>query len=296
MIGQALLADTIEKLYTKAMLELPSDVKKALQDAIAKETNPQSKMILETMLENSEVAVRDGRAICQDNGVNTHFFKVGTRAQFEGDPYAAVAEGVRRATLSVPLRPTVVNSLTRENYADNTNERVPIVYVDLLPGADYIEIITVPKGFGSENMSNIVMLNPNDGLEGVKKFVLDTVFKAGGRPCPPIVVGVGCGGTFDLVAKMAKIASSLRPVGSRNPNPFIADMEDELLEMVNSFGTGALGVGGVTTAMDLHIEHAGTHIAGNPVAVNLQCWATRRAAARIYNDGRVEFLDASIYR
>lgn len=293
MIGQDLLADTIEKLYTKSMLELPSDVKKALKSAIARETNDQSKMILQAMLDNADIAVRERRAICQDNGVNTHFFKMGTRVQLEGDPYAAVAEGVRRATASVPLRPTVLHSLTRENRGDNTNERVPIVYVDLLPGADYLEIITVPKGFGSENMSSIAMLNPNDGIKGVKKFVLDTVFKAGGRPCPPIVVGVGCGGTFDLVAKMAKIASTLRPIGSRNANPFIASLEDELLEMVNSFGIGALGVGGLTTAMDLHIEHAGTHIAGNPVAVNIQCWATRRAAARVYNDGRVEFLDSS---
>lgn len=293
MIEQTIVTDTIEKLYTRAMLELPSDVRKALEEAEAKEKNEQSKMILQSMLAAASIAVQEKKAICQDNGVNTHFFRLGTQVCLEGDPYAAVAEGVRRATASIPLRPTVLHSLTRENHGDNTNERVPIVYVDLLPGADYLEIVTVPKGFGSENMSDIAMLNPNEGVEGVKKFVVDTVFKAGGRPCPPIVVGIGCGGTFDLAAKMAKIASTLRPIGSRNPHPFIAAMEDELLEIINSFGIGALGVGGLTTAMDVHVEHAGTHIAGNPVAVNIQCWATRRAAARIYDDGRVEFLDSS---
>lgn len=294
MIGSELIAQTIEKLYTRAMLELPPDVKKALQEALTKETNEQSKTILQSMLDNAEIAIRDGRAICQDNGVNAHFIRLGTRVQLEADLSAAIAEGVRRATSSVPLRPTVVHALTRENRGDNISEGVPIISIDLLPDEHYLEITTVPKGFGSENMSALAMLNPNDGVEGVKKFVMDTVFQAGGRPCPPIVVGVGCGGTFDHVAKLAKKASSLRPIGSRNTDPNIAALEIEMLETVNSFGIGAMGVGGLTTALGLHIEHAGTHIAGNPVAVNLQCWATRRASARIYNDGRVKFLDGSL--
>jgi tartrate/fumarate subfamily iron-sulfur-dependent hydro-lyase alpha chain len=291
MIKEEQVAWLVADLYARSMIDIPPDVEEALNDIKEKEKEEWSREVVGSLIENLEVARSERLVICQDNGVNAHFVRYGTKAQFEGDLENAFIRGVQDATRNVPLRPTVVHPLTRENRGDNTAAGVPIIEVELVPDADYIEITTIPKGFGSENMSQLAMLNPNDGVEGIKDFVLNAIIKAGGKPCPPVVVGVGIGGTFDRVALLAKKAAVLRRIGDRHPEPEIAALELELLNKINELGIGPFGLGGETTAMDVHIDYAGTHIAGNPVAVNIQCWPARAATARIYTDGRLERLN-----
>ena len=290
MITEELVAEVVASLYEQSMIDIPSDVEDALNTMHETESNEWSREVIQGLVDNLNVARNERLVICQDNGVNAHYVRYGTRALFVGDWEEAFAAGVRKATTAIPLRPTVVDPLTRHNRGDNTGHRVPLITVEMVSNVDWIEITTVPKGFGSENMSQLAMLNPNEGIEGIKAFVLDAVVTAGGRPCPPVVLGIGVGGTFDKCALMAKQAAVLRRIGDRNPIPYVAELELELLEMVNSLGIGPFGLGGDTTAMDVHIEFAGTHIAGNPVGVNFQCWPARAATARIHNDGTVERL------
>ncbi|MQB00137.1 MAG: fumarate hydratase [Actinobacteria bacterium] len=289
-MSESQVSHLVAELYARAMIDIPKDVEDALRAMHESETSEWSHEVLGGLVDNLQVARERRLVICQDNGVNAHYVRYGTGAVFQGDWREAFAGGVRRATQEVPLRPTAVDPITRENREDNTARGVPLIDVEMISGADWIEITTVPKGFGSENMSQLAMLNPSDGLDGVKQFVLEAVVTAGGRPCPPVVLGVGVGGTFEKVALMAKKAAVLRRIGDRHPEAHIAELEIELLTRVNALGIGPFGLGGDTTAMDVHIEYAGTHIAGNPVAVNFQCWPARAATARIYNDGRIERL------
>lgn len=290
MITEDQISWVVADLYNRSMIDLPADVEAALERMQVGETNEWSKALVGSLVDNLKTARESRLVICQDNGVNAHYVRYGTNVRFQGDWEKGFAKGVRQATEQIPLRPTVVHPITRENRGDNTGFGVPLLTVEMVSGADWIEITTVPKGFGSENMSRLAMLNPNEGLDGIKRFVLDTIVEAGGRPCPPVVVGVGIGGTFEKVALMAKKAAVLRRIGDRHPEPDIAALELELLDSVNDLGIGPFGLGGKTTAMDVHIEYAGTHIAGNPVGVNLQCWPARAATARIFSDGRLERL------
>ena len=290
MITERHVSDVVAHLYAQSMIDIPEDVEMALRTMIENESSEWSRDVLAGLIENLEVAREQRLVICQDNGVNAHYVRYGTRADFQGDWESAFAEGVRRASREIPLRPTAVHPITRENRGDNTAVGVPLITVEMVSGVDWIEITTVPKGFGSENMSQLAMLNPNQGLKGVKDFVLEAVISAGGKPCPPVVLGVGLGGTFEKVALLAKKAAVLRRIGDRHPDPAIAELELELLASVNDLGIGPFGLGGDTTAMDVHIELAGTHIAGNPVAVNFQCWPARAATARIFGDDRIENL------
>src|SRR3990172_291846 len=201
---------------------------------------------------------------------------------------AAIADGVKQATIEHPLRSSVCHPIDRTNPQTNTGQRIPMIDVEFLEASGYVELKMMPKGSGSENMSFLKMLTPADGLAGIKRFVLECVVNAGGMPCPPTLVGIGLGGTSDLAMKLAKEAI-WRPVGSPNPDPAIAALEGELLETINGLGLGPMGLGGDTTALAVQIEYAHTHITQNPVAVTLQCWRGERAAARIYPDGRVEY-------
>ena len=265
------ITETVKRLCIDANCHLTSDMKECIRCSHAAETWPQAKEILERIIENYEIADEKDQPICQDTGVACVFLKIGQDVHIVGDLTEAVNEGVRQGYSEGYLRKSVVRDpLNRVNTGDNTPA---MLYVELVPGNE-VEITVAPKGFGSENMSKIAMLRPSDGLQGVKDFVVKTVEEAGPNPCPPIVVGVGIGGTFDKAAYMAKKAL-LRSVDEHNTDPFYADLENELLELINALGIGPQGFGGKTTALAVNIETFPTHIAGLPVAVNINCHVTR---------------------
>ena len=266
------LTDVIEKLCIEANEHLPEDVKCAIKTCRACEDGEIAKGILDNIIENFDIADNENVPICQDTGMACVFLEIGQDVHFVGgDLTDAINEGVRRGYDKGYLRKSVVKDpIDRVNTKDNTPA---IIYYDIVPG-DKVKITLAPKGFGSENMSRIGMLKPADGLEGVKKFIIDTVEQAGPNPCPPMVIGVGIGGTFDKAAYLAKKAL-LRPINVRNSNEFYKNLEEELLEKINKLGIGPQGFGGRTTALGLNIETYPTHIAGLPVAVNINCHATR---------------------
>jgi fumarate hydratase subunit alpha len=286
LISKDLVKSTVKELLRLASVELPSDVKGALRDAYEREVEDVPKMQLKAILDNIELAEKMGTPMCQDTGVHIVYVKLGN-VEVEGLE-DAIKEGVAEATATVPLRPNAVHPLTRKNPGTNVGLNMPYVHIEKIKD-NFLEITVMPKGAGSENMSALAMLTPAAGLKGVKDFILQTVVKAGGQPCPPGILGVGIGGTADVAMKLAKEAL-LRPLGSRNPDPEIAKLEEELLEALNGLGIGPMGLGGKTTLLGVNIEVAYTHTASLPVAVNYQCWAARRATARIYPDGRVEYI------
>ena len=261
----------VKKLCIEANCHLPRDVKNCIESCRAAEPWPQAQEILDRIIENYEIADGENVPICQDTGMACVFLKVGQEVHIVGDVNEAIHEGVRQGYAEGFLRKSVVRDpLDRVNTGDNTPA---MIYYELVPG-DRVEITVAPKGFGSENMSQIKMLKPSDGIQGVKDFILKVVEDAGPNPCPPIVVGVGVGGTFDKAAYLAKKAL-LRPADEHNPEPFYAALEEEMLERINALGIGPQGFGGKTTALAVNIEQCPTHIAGLPVAVNINCHVTR---------------------
>jgi len=266
------ITDSVKKLCMEANYFLPSDVKCAIANAEAEETWPVAKDILEKILENVDVSKVENVPMCQDTGMVCVFIEIGQDVHVTGGSIEdAVNEGVRLGYSEGYLRKSVVGDpIKRVNTGDNTPA---VIYYDIVPG-DKLKIMVAPKGFGSENMSQIKMLKPADGIEGVKEFIIKTVKEAGPNPCPPIVVGVGIGGTFDRAALLAKKAL-IRSLSERNEDPFYRDLEEELLKKINSLGIGPQGFGGKTTALAVNIETFPTHIAGLPVAVNINCHVTR---------------------
>ena len=265
------VTDCVARLCVQANCVLPEDVAHCIRQAREHEPWPQGQEILDRIIENFQTARQEHLPICQDTGMACVFVKLGQEVHVVGDVNEAIHEGVRRGYREGYLRKSVVRDpLDRVNTGDNTPA---VITWDIVPG-DRMEITLAPKGFGSENMSAIRMLRPSDGVEGVKDFVLKTVEAAGPNPCPPIVVGVGIGGTFDRAAGLAKKAL-LRPVDERNQDPRYAGLEAELLERINALGIGPQGFGGRTTALAVNIETYPTHIAGLPVAVNINCHVTR---------------------
>ena len=265
------ITEVVRKLCIEANTYLPQDLKKRIEDSYEMESWPQAKEILERIIENYNIADQQGKPICQDTGMACVFVTIGQEVYVDGGLADAIHEGVRQGYTDGYLRKSVVRDpLDRVNTGDNTPA---MIYYDIVPG-DKLEITVAPKGFGSENMSQTKMLKPSDGLQGVKDFVLKVVEDAGPNPCPPIVVGVGVGGTFDKAAFMAKKAL-MRSADERHPEPFWAELEAELLEKINELGIGPQGFGGKTTALCVNIEKCPTHIAGLPVAVNINCHVTR---------------------
>ncbi|MBE6934056.1 MAG: fumarate hydratase [Ruminococcaceae bacterium] len=265
------ITQAVKRLCIEANCYLPEDVKQCLCQCHSQETWPQAQEILERIIENYKIADANEQPICQDTGVACVFLKIGQDVHICGDLTEAVNEGVRQGYQEGYLRKSVVaDPLDRVNTGDNTPA---MLYCELIPG-EQVEITVAPKGFGSENMSQIKMLRPSDGLQGVKDFVLQAVEAAGPNPCPPIVVGVGIGGTFDKAAYLAKKAL-LRDMDAPNPKPFYAKLEEELLDEINALGIGPQGFGGKTTALAVKIESFPTHIAGLPVAVNINCHVAR---------------------
>lgn len=279
------LEDGILQLIRKAETEIPPDVIAALQQAYAIETGA-AKVQLEAMLANVEKAKNKRCPMCQDTGILTFFVNVGTDFSATGILKQVIEQAVARATVEIPLRPNTVDPMTSTNHGDNLGSYLPHILWDFEPGEE-AHIMTLPKGSGSENMSALQMLSPSAGLEGVKKFVVDVVKKAGGRPCPPIVVGVGIGGSADLVMNLGKRAL-LRPIGTRHTETSIALLEKDLLEIINKTGIGPMGLGGKVTAIDVHVEVAHRHPASLPVGVVIQCWADRRASMVVHHDGSWE--------
>lgn len=265
------LSQTIARMCIQANCCLPGEVRRQIQNAHRVEPWPIAKEILAQLMENAELAEKCCQPICQDTGLACVFLEVGQEIHIVGNLKDAVHEGVRRGYMQGYLRKSVVRDpFDRVNTGDNTPA---MIYLDIVPG-DRLKITVAPKGFGSENMSQIQMLRPSDGLEGVKDFVVKVVSDAGANPCPPIVVGVGIGGTFDKAALLAKKAL-IREENEPNANPFYRSLEQELLERINRLGIGPQGFGGKTTALAVHILTCPTHIAGLPVAVNLNCHVTR---------------------
>lgn len=254
-------------------MRLPEDVRKAMEAAHLSEPWPVARDTLGVLCSNMCAAESSGLPVCQDTGMACVFMEIGQDVHISGDLYAAVNEGVARGYTGGFLRKSVVaDPLRRLNTGDNTPA---LITVDIVPG-DRLRLTVAPKGFGSENMSRLAMIKPADGAEGVKNFVVETVKLAGANPCPPVILGVGIGGSFDKVAQLAKHAL-LRPVDRPNGDEYYAAMECELLERINSLGIGPQGFGGRTTALGVNIEVMPTHVAGLPVAVNVSCHVTRRA-------------------
>lgn len=269
-VGQ--ITDAVERLCIAANEHLPEDVKRAVRNCRACEDGEIARRVLDNIIENFEIADRENVPVCQDTGMACIFLEIGQDVHLTGGNLTdSVNEGVRRGYDRGYLRKSVVKDpIRRGNTGDNTPA---MLYTEIVPG-EQVKITVAPKGFGSENMSAIRMLKPSAGLQGIKDFILETVEAAGPNPCPPVVVGVGIGGTFDKAAFLAKKAL-MRPIGSCNEDPFYAKLEKEMLEKINELGIGPQGFGGRTTAIGLNIETLPTHIAGMPCAVNINCHVTR---------------------
>lgn len=265
------ITSAIKKLSIEANYFINEDVLKALEKSYNCEESPVGKEILSQIIKNNKIASEKCMPICQDTGVAVVFVELGQDVHVEGDINKAINEGVREGYKEGYLRKSMVeNPLYRKNTEDNTPA---VIHIKIVPG-DKIKLTLAPKGGGSENMSKIKMLKPLEGKDGVKKFVLDTISEAGGNPCPPTIVGIGIGGTFEKAALMAKEAL-LRPIDDKNSNPKIATLEEELLKEINNLGIGPMGVGGRTTSLSVKINTYPCHIASLPVAININCHASR---------------------
>jgi len=273
------LTDVIARLCMESNYDLPRDVYNALEAAKKTEASPVGRAVLDQLTENADIAARDRVPICQDTGYAVLFVDVGQDVHFVGGDFEeALHEGVRRGYTEGYLRKSVAEepAHARRNTTDNTPA---IIHTRIVPG-DRVSILFMPKGGGAENMSSLNMLKPSQGVEGVVDAVVETVSRAGSNPCPPVVIGVGIGGTIDMVTVLAKKALA-REIGSRHPDPRLAELEDELLERINALGIGPQGFGGSTTALAVFIEEMPSHIASMPMAVNVQCHAQRHMVAEL---------------
>ncbi len=270
-ISAGQISDAVTQMCMDANYNLGADVLQALKDFRDREESPVGRELLDQCLENARIAKEDEVPICQDTGFAVLFVELGDQVIVEGNLHAAITAGVRKGYQEGYLRKSIVEDpLRRKNTGDNTP---PVIWIDVVPGYN-LKITIAPKGGGSENMSEVKMLKPSDGEKGVKDFVVDRVKRSGSNPCPPVIVGVGIGGTYDKCAQLSKKAL-LREIGSKHPDPYYAAMEDELLQRVNDLGIGPQGLGGRTTALAVFIEAHPCHIASLPAAVNIQCHAAR---------------------
>jgi len=286
------IGSTIENvavnLLRMAVIELPRDVKEALQRAYLEEESTTGKTQLKAILDNVELAEKTCTPMCQDTGTIIFYVEAGAQAKGLNEIENALISATKKATKEVPLRPNAVDPFIQKNTGDNTGRSIPHIHWEVVPG-DAIEITVLPKGGGSENASRLGMITPAEGLKGLKKFVVDAVISAGAMPCPPTILGVSVGGGADIAVKLAKTAL-LRPLNQPNSEPNVAEVERELCRAANATGIGPMGLGGKITVLGVNVEYAHRHPASFPVAVAFQCWAARRASARIYPDETVEYL------
>ena len=288
MIAENELKESITKLVSAAAIYLPEDVKKALNDAYERETNPVAKSVLKSIIDNIRVAEEEKKPLCQDTGTVIFYIEAGEKFPLLGKLPRILREATIKATEITPLRPNAVDIVTGKNSGNNTGEYIPWIEWDIVPDNDSATITVVLKGGGSESPSLAKTIPPGLGIKGVLKTAIDVIFEAGAKPCPPVVVGVGMGPAADIAMKLAKKAL-LRPIGSRHRRKEIAELEEKLLKAINALGWGPHGVGGLTTALDVHIEAAHRHPAALSLGVATMCWACRRASLRVTNTG-VEFL------
>lgn len=282
--------DIEEKLVLaiqKAETQLPEDVINALEKAYEIE-NGAAKVQVKAILENIKIAKETLTPMCQDTGIQTFYIIVGSNFPYIIKLKDIITNAVIKATEEIPIRPNTVNPFTGENPGNNTGEYIPYINWDIVEGSE-CTIHIFPKGGGSENMCALNMMTPGRGITGLKHFVVDHVVSSGGKPCPPTVIGVGVGGGADLALKLGKKAL-LRKVGVRHKESNIADLEEELIELINESGMGPMGIGGKTTVLDVHIEYAHRHPASFPIGVAVQCWANRRSSIKIRKNGKVEVI------
>ncbi len=285
---ESLVLRTAKNLIAAAVTRIPDDVVDALRKAMKRETNPLAKKQLEAILRNIDLAASTRGPVCQDTGMMIFFLEVGEDFPLKARLSDILVRAVREATQEVPLRPNAIDPVRNKNSGDNTGRYMPWIGWEIVPG-DKLKIAFMAKGGGSEYPSTLVMIPPAEGLRGVKRVVLETIFKAGPKPCPPVVVGVGFAGASDAALKLAKKAL-LRPIGERHPEPEIAALEEELLERINKLGIGPHGFGGFTTALDVKVDYGYRHPASFAVGVTVACWAMRRSTAVVSADGSVEYL------
>jgi fumarate hydratase subunit alpha len=283
------ISSAVVRLVSTAAIYLPDDVKDALRRAQQSETSELPKKVIGSMLKNLEIAESEGRPSCQDTGTIIFYIRAGDHFPYLGKLERALRDAAARATLETPLRPNSVEILTGKNTGNNTAERIPWIEWEIIPGGETADITVVLKGGGSEAPSIAKVIPPAEGMKGVYKIVLDDIFETGPKPCPPVIVGIGLGPTADIAMKLAK-KSLQREVGQRNKDPELAKSEVSLLEAVNKLGWGPHGVGGLTTALDVHIDAVNRHPAALAVGVATACWEDRRSTMRIFPGPRVEFL------
>lgn len=276
------------QLYEWSLKKIPEDAKRALDAARETESNDSARAILGMMRKSADLAEQTDRFVCSDSGVPVYVIKIGTKTRFEGDIRRAIEDGFAHLvkTIKPPLLMHVTNPLT--NARSYAGKDMPIVTWDILDGADYLDITCSPKALGSGRWAALEIFSL-PSIETIEKYVLDCAVKAGSQHCPPVVVGVGIGGTFDHCAKIAKLAT-LRPMGEINPVPELAAMESRLTAAINKLGFGPMGTGGDTTALAVHVDYASGH-GFTPVAVAFNCWINRRTRAKLYDDGRVERIE-----
>jgi len=279
-------------ILKQAVIYLPEDVKQALKKAYAEETSETGKTQLKAILDNIELAEKYQAPVCQDTGTIIFYVKAGAKAKDLDKIEEALTNATRRATKEIPLRPNSVDPFAQKNSGDNTGRYIPFLHWEIVPG-DSLELTVMTKGGGSENVCIGGMLVPGEGIKGLKKFVVDAVIKAGAQPCPPNILGVAIGGGADISMKLAKKAL-LKPLSESNKDPEIAKLEREIFEAANMTGIGPMGLGGKTTVLGVHVDYAFRHPASFPAAVAFNCWAARRASARINADGTVEYLTHKI--
>ncbi len=281
----------IEEIFIEALLqaetELPQDVIKALKKA-EKVEKGLAKIQLETILKNIKIASKEGIPMCQDTGIMTFHIETGGDFKYLADLKKILTGAVKRATKEIPLRPNTVNPFTGKNTGNNTGMNIPYITWEIKSGKE-CTIHIVPKGGGSENMSALWMLTPGEGFDRAKKLIVEHIIKAGGKPCPPTIAGIGIGGGADICMQLAKKAL-LRKIGERHSEKKIAKMEEELLILINKSGVGPMGLGGKTTVLDVHIEYAHRHPASFPVGLILQCWANRRKVIKFTKNGSIKII------
>jgi fumarate hydratase subunit alpha len=283
-----IVEDVAFNILKQAVIYLPDDVKQALKKAYAEETSETGRTQLKAILDNIELAEKYQAPVCQDTGTIIFYVKAGAEAEGLDKVEAALTNATRKATKEVPLRPNAVDPFTQKNSGDNTGRNIPYANWEIVPG-NQIELTVMTKGGGSENVCTGGMIVPGEGINGLKKFVIDAVIRAGAQPCPPNILGIAIGGGADISMKLAK-KTLLRPLNEHNADPEIAKLEKEIFEAANMTGIGPMGLGGKTTVIGVHVDYAFRHPASFPAAVAFNCWAARRSTARINPDGTVGYL------
>jgi len=285
---ESIIESVIVKLFRIAETILPDDVKEALKNAYERETSQTAKSILKAILRNIELAEKYSIPICQDTGTPIFYLELGEHFPIKAKLKDIIVKATRRATKEVPLRPNTVDPITNMNPGDNTGILIPYINWEITEG-DKLTITILPKGGGGEYTSTTKVVSSGLGIRGVKRVVLESIYEAGGKPCPPVIVGIGIGGSIDIAAKLAKKAI-LRPINIRHSNKEIANLEIELTNSLNKLKIGPMGLGGDTTVLGVNVEYAYRHPAFIPVGIAVQCWAARRATAQVSPEGEVEIL------